>query len=155
MSIQNSYLLNFAVENDLEKWIELVNVVKNKFPGLDNKEEFENYKKILIKNILRQTAICVKNNDNIIGAALFSLNSNCISWLAVHPNHRRKGIASILMDKMIKQFPKGKDVSVTTYRENDKKGIASRNLYKKYGFVESELLVEYDYPLQKFIFTNL
>ena len=71
--------------------------------------------------------------------------------MAVNPNHRRKGIASAMIEKMISLFPDNLDISVTTFRENDIKGIAPRPLYKKYGFEEDELVIEFEYPEQKFI----
>jgi len=33
----------------------------------------------------------------------------------------------------------------------DKKGIAPRALYEKYGFEEDELVTEFNYPLHRFI----
>ncbi len=42
-----------------------------------------------------------------------------------------KGIATSLFNKMYNQFPKGTEITVTTYRENDTKGKAARALYKK------------------------
>jgi len=41
--------------------------------------------------------------------------------------------------------------TVTTFRDNDKKGIAPRALYKQFGFVEEKLLIENDYPVQRFV----
>lgn len=44
-----------------------------------------------------------------------------------------------------------KEITISTFRENNEKGIAPRALYKKLGFVEDELIEEFDYPNQKFI----
>ena len=55
---------------------------------------------------------------------------------------------------MIEQFPSGTEITVTTYRENDPKGTAARALYKSLGFKEGELLIEFDYPTQRFIFNS-
>ena len=35
---------------------------------------------------------------------------------------------------------------MSTFRENDVKGIAPRKLYKKFGFEEGELIEEFGYP---------
>jgi ribosomal protein S18 acetylase RimI-like enzyme len=56
--------------------------------------------------------------------------------MAVHPNHRRKGNAAAMVEKMLSLFPNDTDISVTTFRENDIKGIAPRQLYRKFGFEE-------------------
>lgn len=140
----------FAKEEDINSWINMVNNVKDEFPGLETSEELERYKEIVIKNIKRHTAICVKCENDIIGALLFSYNSKCLSWMAVHPDYRRKGIGSALIKKMIESFPKGVDISVTTFREGDVKGIAPRALYKKFDFAEGELVEEFNYPNQVF-----
>nr|WP_243150503.1 hypothetical protein [Clostridium sporogenes] len=62
-----------------------------------------------------------------------------------------KGIATSLFNKMYNKIPKG---TVTTYRENDTKGKAERALYKKLGFIEDELIMEFGYPCQRFIFND-
>lgn len=43
------------------------------------------------------------------------------------------------------------DISVSTFREDDEKGIAPRALYKKFGFKEDELIEEFGYPNQRFV----
>ncbi|ERI95018.1 acetyltransferase, GNAT family, partial [Clostridiales bacterium oral taxon 876 str. F0540] len=114
-------------------------------------EDMEGYRQTVIKNIKRKTALCVKHKDDIVAIMLFSFISKCISCMAVHPNHRRRGIAAAMIEKMLSLFPNGIDISVTTFRENDIKGIAPRQLYRKFGFEEDELVTEFNYPNQKFI----
>ena len=76
---------------------------------------------------------------------------NDLSCMAVHPEHRRNGIASAMIKKMLSILPFNKDVWVTTFREGDDKGVSPRALYKKMGFVEDELTMDFDYPHQKFV----
>lgn len=92
-----------------------------------------------------------KYSNEIVGVMIFSYHSQCLSCMAVHPKHRRKGIASAMIEKMLSLFTDDVNISVTTFREDDIKGIAPRALYKKYGFVEDELVTEFNYPNQKFI----
>ena len=129
----------------------MVKIVRNNFPGLETSEKMEQYRQTVIKNIKRNTAICMKYEGVIVGILLFSYNSKCLSCMAVHPNHRRNGIATAMIEKMISLFPNKMNISVITFRKDDVKGIAPRQLYKKYGFKEDELVTEFDYPLQKFI----
>ncbi|WP_195892638.1 hypothetical protein [Desnuesiella massiliensis] len=56
-----------------------------------------------------------------------------------------------MIAKMLELFSKEGDISVTTFREGDIKGIAPRQLYNKFGFVEGDLVEEFNYPNQKFI----
>ena len=74
-----------------------------------------------------------------------------ICCLAVSPAYRRKGIASVLLCKALEQLDRTKDISVSTFRENDEKGIAPRALYQKFGFIPDALIEEFGYPNQRFI----
>jgi len=145
--MSNKFVVNFAELQDVTSWMKMVEIVKDEFPGL----ELESYKQTVIKNINRNTALCVKTENEIIGALIFSYNLKCLSWMAVHPSYRRKGVASALITKMLELFPKEGDISVTTFREGDVKGIAPRRLYRKFGFVEDRLVEEFNYPNQIFI----
>lgn len=132
---------------DVEEWMGLVDIVGDDFPGLDKDE----YKKISIENIDNGTALCAKDKEKIVGILLFSLENGTLSFIAVHPDFRGSGIASNMIREMVKKFPHNQDIWVTTYRDGDKKGEAARFLYKKMGFVENELVEEFDYPCQKFV----
>lgn len=149
--LSEEYSLCYAEVNDIDSWIKMIEIVRDNFPGLETDEDMEGYRQTVIKNIKRQTALCVKHKGDIVGIMLFSFISKCISCMAVHPNHRRKGIAAAMIEKMLSLFPNDADVSVTTFRENDIKGIAPRQLYRKFGFEEDELVTEFNYPNQKFI----
>lgn len=149
--LSKGYLLDYAEVGDVDSWIKMVYIVRNNFPGLETSEKMEEYRQTVIKNIKRNTALCMKYEGEVVGILLFSYNSKCLSCMAVHPNHRRNGIGAAMVEKMISLFPSNMDISVTTFRKDDVKGIAPRQLYKKYGFEEDELVTEFDYPLQKFI----
>ena len=71
--------------------------------------------------------------------------------MAVHPEHRKNGIATVMIEKMLSVLSPDRNVWVITFRDDDEKGIAPRALYKKFGFVEDELLMEHNYPHQKFV----
>jgi GrpB-like predicted nucleotidyltransferase (UPF0157 family)/GNAT superfamily N-acetyltransferase len=139
--------VTFATEEEIPGWMELVEIVKDDFPGLEK----ESYLKTLKKNIARKTALCYKVKGLVVGILLFSPNQNCLSFIAVHPDYRCMGIATKLIDKMLVLMPPYREISVTTFREGDEKGAAPRKLYKKFGFEEAELLTEFGYPVQKFV----
>jgi len=71
--------------------------------------------------------------------------------MAVHPAHRKSGIATAMIEKMLLVLAADRNVWVVTFRDNDEKGMAPRALYKKLGFVEDELVMERNYPHQKFV----
>jgi len=145
--MEDQYVLQFAALEDVENWMNMVYAVKDNFPGL----VIDDYKKVLEDNIRRKTALCVKYDGRIVGVLLFSIQSKCLSCMAVHPLHRKKGIGSALVEKMISMFPSDIDIWVSTFREDDRLGDAPRALYKKFGFVEDGLTIEYGYPSQKFV----
>lgn len=99
----------------------------------------------------KKQALCVKSQGTIIGVLLFSRNKNMICCLAVDPEHRREYIASILLRKALNELDARREIMVSTFRENDKKGIAARALYRKFGFQEGKLTEEFGYPNQLFV----
>ena len=141
------YTLQFAQPEDITNWMDMVDIVKDNFPGFRRDE----YVEMLERSINQESALCVKYYDKIVGVLLFSVNNKCLSCMAVHPNHRKQGIGSALIEKMISLFPSDLDISVDTFQEGDPLGNASRAMYKKAGFVEGELFIGIgDYPVQKF-----
>ncbi len=145
--MDNGYKIAVAQKHDISDWMKLVKIVKDNFPGL----VIDQYRETLNKNIDRQSAICVRHQNEIVGILLFSIEQQCLSCMAIHPDHRKKGLASALIGKMISLFPKDSEIWVTTFRKNDPNGDAPRALYKKLGFVEDELVIEFGYPCQKFV----
>ena len=146
--MNEQYVLQFASSKDINTWMDMVDIVKDNFPGFER----DDYLKTLEKNIKRKTALCVRYNTQIVGILIFSVKSKCLSCMAVHPKHRRQGIGSALVEKMISLFPCDIDIWVSTFRDNDSLGNAPRALYKKFGFIEDELILGYnEYPGQKFV----
>lgn len=141
----------FGKNCDIDSWMRLVKKVSWNFPGLENDKDIEEHKKIVLKFINDGCALCVKDNDNVVGVLLFSRKHNMICCLAVDEDYRGGGIASMLLKEALNELDRNKDITVSTFRENDEKGIAPRSLYKKFGFVEDELIEEFGYPSQRFV----
>ena len=57
----------------------------------------------------------------------------------------------MLMDEALANLDRTKEITVSTFRADDEKGIAPRALYEKFGFIADELIEEFDYPNQKFV----
>jgi len=141
----------YGTASDIDAWMKVVERVAPQFPGLETKESREEHKATVLRFMEKQQAICVTDNNEIVGVMLFSRGHNMICCLAVSPKHRRCGIASALLEKALAELDKSREITVSTFREGDEKGIAPRALYKKFGFEERELIIEFEYPNQKFV----
>ena len=141
----------FGSSSDIEQWMKLVKRVSWNFPGLETEENIEEHSRTVLRFMNKRQALCIKHDKEIVGVILFSRNHNMICCLATAPDYRQQGIGSALLKKALSELDRSKEISVSTFRENDKKGIAPRALYKKFGFKEAELIEEFGYPNQKFI----
>jgi ribosomal protein S18 acetylase RimI-like enzyme len=136
---------------DIESWMELVQTVRWNFPGLETPESVNEHRCTVLRFMKEQRAICVKDLEKVVGVLLFSKKHNMICCLAVLPEYRKQGIANMLLLTALKNLDRSKNITVSTFREGDTKGVAPRALYKKFGFVEGELIEEFGYPNQRFI----
>lgn len=141
----------FGKPRELDSWMNLVKKVSWNFPGLETESSIEEHKQTVLRFMDKKQALCVKSQREIIGVLLFSRSKNMICCLAVSPEHRKKGVASILLRKALDELDRSRDITVSTFREDDEKGIAPRALYKKFGFKESDLVEKFGYPNQEFI----
>lgn len=141
----------YGIASDIESWMKLVKKVSWNFPGLETEDKIEEHRHTILRFMNDRGAICMKDGNTIVGVILLSKKHNMICCLAVDPDHRRKGIASALLETAITKLDKTKDITVSTFRKNDDKGVAPRALYKKHGFVEDKLIEEFGYPNQQFI----
>ena len=141
----------FGESSYIDSWMQLVRKVSWNFPGLETEENLEEHKQTVLKFMNKLQAVCVKDNETIVGVLLFSRNRNMICCLAVDPEYRQQGLASILLRKALAELDSSREITVSTFRENDKKGIAPRALYKKFGFQEGEMTEEFGYPNQVFV----
>lgn len=143
--------VEFGKVSYIDSWMTLVRKVSWNFPGLETEEGIIDHRNTVLKFISKNQAICARENNRVIGVLLFSRYHNMICCLAVDPDFRRQGIASMLLEKALQELDRNRDITVSTFREDDEKGRAPRALYKKFGFKEGELTVEFGYPNQVFV----
>ena len=135
-----------AKTHDVPAWLALVSQLSAHYPGLD----MNDYRKTLEKNIARGTALCVYGENELAGFLLYSPRLHCLSCMGVHPDYRRRGVASALVSQMLRCMPEG-DITVTTFREDDPLGTAARAFYAHFGFEPGALGEEFGHPFQEFI----
>ena len=143
--------IRFANPADISQWMQLVTKVKDNFPGLETEQALAEHEKTVLSFIQKGGAICTEVDGEIKGILLFSKRRCQLCFLAVDPDYRRKHIARQLVGLMLEQLPEDKDVTVSTYREDDPNGIAARKFYKKMGFVEGPFSEEFGSPVQIFV----
>lgn len=139
--------IDYASEEDIPCWMVLVRLVIDGFPHLHEDE----YIQVLKQRIKTKQALILKDNEIAIGAMLFSYKTGSIDFLGTHPLYRKKGIPQAFLDKVMRELLKGMKISITTYREGDKADTGHRKAIMDLGFAEAELLVEFDYPTQRFV----
>lgn len=136
-----------AAASDISEWMDLVNLVVDGFPYLDEK----GYIRQLEDFINKKQAFIMRDGNIAIGIMVFNIETGSIDFLGVHPQYRRLGIEKAFLWKVMKEFECNVDIWVTTFREGDKADTGYRNGFKKLGFAEAELLVEFGYPTQRMV----
>ncbi len=140
-----------GTERDIEPWTELVRSMRDNFPGLETDAGMDDYRNTVLEFMKENRALCAKDSGRIVGVLLYSVTHNMICCLAVSPEYRRNGIASALITEALEWLDHSRDITVTTFREDDPRGAAPRALYKKFGFVEGKLVTEFDCPSQMLV----
>ena len=143
--------ITYATEADIPEWMELVYLVIDGFPHLDEGQ----YLGQLREYIRSRRALILKDADTAVGVMAFHEVTGNIDFLGVHPQYRKKGIAKAFCEKALHELAHSEAITVTTFREGDKADIGHREAIKKLGFTEAELLVEFGYPTQRFVLEEL
>ena len=143
--------IEFGKEADIHRWMQLVNNVKESFPGLETKRALDEHRDTVLEFMEKRSAICAKSNDQIVGALLFSKEHNMLCFLAVDAAYRRQHIAEKMVSWMLPYMDPQKDVVVTTYPEGAPEGAAARAFYMRLGFAEGQLTEEFGSPVQEFV----
>lgn len=137
----------FATREDIPKWMELVALVIDGFPHLDETQYLEQ----LQEYIRNKRALILKDADTAIGIMAFHEVTGSIDFLGVHPQYRKRGIAKSFCEKALYELVRSAQISVTTFREGDKADTGYRETWESLGFTEAELLIEFGYPTQRFL----
>lgn len=137
----------FAGEWDIPAWMELLSLVVDGFPYLNEQMYLAQLKLCICK----KQAMIIKDGTSIIGAMMFDRDTGSIDFLGIHPQYRKQEIAKAFLQKIWGELFDESSISITTFREGDKADPGYRNIFRKLGFAEAELLIEFGYPTQKFI----
>lgn len=137
--------------SDIDGWMNLVEKVKDDFPGLETTQALNEHRNTVLAFMGKESAICAKTDNKIVGTLLFSKEDHILCFLAVDIAYRRQHIAEKMVSYMLTQMDSQEDITVTTYREGVPEGFAARAFYKRIGFVAGKLTEEFGSPVQEFI----
>lgn len=143
--------IELATERDIDRWMHLVEKVKKSFPGLETAQTLDEHRKTVLAFMDKASAICAKEQENVVGALLFSDERNELCFLAVDPEYRRRHIAENMVSLMLAKTDPHKDITVTTFCEGVPEGTAARAFYRKIGFIEGERTQAFGSPVQEFV----
>ena len=141
--------IRIAVSGDIPDWMDLMRLVIDGYPVMDETV----YLNEITKAIEEKRALILKEGNILIGAMAFSKESGSIDFLGIHPQYRNQEIQKLFLEVLLEKHLQGKEISMTTYRAGDKADTGYRELLKNLGFAERELLIEYGYPTQRFVFS--
>ena len=147
-------IIELATIQNIDSWMNLVDKVKESFPGLETKEALDEHRQTVLEFVDKGCAICAKADDKIVGTLLFSKESNTLCFLAVDAEYRRQHIAQKMFTYMLEFTDSERDITVTTYRAGVPEGIAARRFYKKMGFAEGKLTEEFGSPVQELVWRH-
>lgn len=139
----------FAGKEDILEWMDLMRQVIDGYPVMDEADYLE---KLMIF-IEERRALVLRDQGILVGVMAFSNQTGSIEFLGVHPQYRRRGIQKLFVEALLKRYLPGREISMTTYREGDKADTGYREMLKRMGFAERELLMEYGYPTQRFVYS--
>lgn len=151
MSCCETRMIRQVVPTDVKQILSMMELVKDDYAGYKEKEFLE----AVSSAISNDEAIMEENDGRIAGMLMGSKKEKELSFLAVHPDYRKKGVAKRIIAKMMEWFTVGDIISVVTFREGDPKGIPAMACYHACGFVDDEKLTVFDYPCQKMIFKKI
>ncbi len=144
-------IIELATKQDIDNWMNLVDKVRESFPGLETQKALHEHRKTVLEFMDQRCAICAKTDNAIVGTLLFSNEFGTLCFLAVDAEYRRQHIAEKMFSYMLTFMDVEKDVTVTTYRADVTEGVPARMFYKRMGFVEGKLTEEFGSPVQEFV----
>lgn len=140
-------MLRYMLEDDIGRCMACVELVKDDFAGYEEEE----FMQAIRKAIYNREGLIYDIDGTAAGMLTFSYSEKEILFLAVHPQYRKRGIASEMLGKVKSFFEEEEVIHVITFRKGDPKGIAARACYAACGFTEAEEVVVFDYPCQKLV----
>ena len=133
-------LIRWATKSDLPVWYALATEVSLIFrhpTDMGQDPEFTSYAQSKASKYEALTAVDYMSGENM-GFIGFSRTYNRITWFGVSDKYRGHGVGARLLKTALRQLDHTKPITVETYPEGYAPGVPAKNLYRKFGFVETE-----------------
>jgi GNAT superfamily N-acetyltransferase len=134
-----------AEYRDIRSWLDLAAEVESLFGAMLDDPGFY---QVLLTNIARGTAFCLREGNGHPGAALaggilFSPGrpdrpENRIGWLSVAASWRRQGVGRRLVEHVFGLVAAPAVLAVVTFGEETEEGRPARKFYERLGFQPAE-----------------
>lgn len=108
--------VQIATRADIPGWLELASQVEFVFGPMVDQPDFH---RALRKNIDRESAYCVREQDRsagapLIGGLFLSFRESHINWLSVDQQWRRRGVGTVLLEHVFGLIKPPAELFVTT-----------------------------------------
>ncbi|MCL2079463.1 MAG: GNAT family N-acetyltransferase [Oscillospiraceae bacterium] len=133
-------LIRWATEQDLPAWYDIateLSVIMRHPADMGKDPELMSYAKNKTSKNEALTAVDYMSNQNM-GFIGFSRTFNRITWIGVSEKYRGKSVGNRLLKTALRQLDHTKPITVETYPEGYEPGVPAKNLYRKFGFIETE-----------------
>ncbi|HBL84387.1 MAG: hypothetical protein A2Y17_04830 [Clostridiales bacterium GWF2_38_85] len=132
-------LIRWATNEDKATWTELADTVAVLFnsPNMASDKFFHDYMESKISKYEALAAVD-RMSGRVLGVIGFSRTNSRISWFAVQPNSRDRGIGKRLLGTALRHLDNKREIIVITFPADCAGGEAARAVYQKAGFTETE-----------------
>jgi ribosomal protein S18 acetylase RimI-like enzyme len=122
----------------IPQWLALAAEMEPLFQGsMVNNPDFQAYMRAKIGH--REALMAVDHTaQTVMGVIGFSRTHNRISWFGVFEQYRKHGAGSKLLRCALNQLYPVRAVTVCTFRDGEPGGQPARNMFQKFGFVETD-----------------
>jgi GNAT superfamily N-acetyltransferase len=107
--------------------------VEHLFGKMTGVEEFQ---QALEQCLTTKNVIGYRKNTEVYGAGIIDKQRNEIAWFVVDTKQRGSGIGTQILERILSELDRKKDIVVQTFADHIPEGEAARTLYKKFGFLD-------------------
>ena len=123
-----------ARHRDLPALLELAESVRDSFPDYDETD----CRSIFRRNIGRGSILCIRHQNTIAAALVYSPTHGAIGYLAVRHTMRRRGLGTALMQAAIAALGNSRSLYLHALRKDDAPGAALYSFYTSLGFAPAQ-----------------